>query len=136
MSARTIAGGLTDKDNGSYTWNPASPGTAPTGTAFTVFLAGLNGADDGTCFADHCDWRIPTSEELQTILLEPAPCGAAPCIDQTVFGPQNTTAKYWSSTTNAALVGDAWLVFFETGGGVTSFPKYFPLSVRAVRGGA
>ena len=128
------AGGVTDKDN-QYTWNPAYPGTAPTGTAFTVFLAGLNGADDGTCFANHCDWRIPTIEELQTILLEPFPCGTNPCINQAVFGPQNASSGYWSSTTVADDPTAAKDVPFDYGD-VVNDAKDYPVYVRAVRGGS
>src|SRR2546427_222031 len=96
--------------NDSYTWS--NSGTAPDGTAFTSFLNTLNGgatgvgnclsADGSTItggFNNHCDWRLPTSAELQTILLAPFPCGTSPCIDP-VFGP-TAASGYWSSTTDA-----------------------------------
>jgi len=85
-----------DKDN-RYTWT--SSGTDPDGTAFTDFLGELNDCEsmDGATitggFAGHCDWRLPTIVELQTILLAPYPCGTSPCIDMTVFGP--TVASYY-----------------------------------------
>jgi hypothetical protein len=57
-----------------YTWSAS--GVAADGTLFTTFLATLNGGDyydpatgqlvsggPGNCFADHCDWRIPTIAE-------------------------------------------------------------------------
>lgn len=80
-----------------YTWS--STGTLPDGTAFTHFLDGLNGGETGVgnCvssngnaitegFAGYCDWRLPSIEGLQTILLAPFPCGTSPCIDP-IFGP-------------------------------------------------
>src|SRR6202034_109321 len=49
----------------------------PNGTAFTRFLSGLNGGDyydrsvelvfnsnPASCFAHHCDWRLPSIVEL------------------------------------------------------------------------
>jgi Protein of unknown function (DUF1566) len=55
--------------NDRYTWG--HPGdTKPDGTAFTDYLGTLNDglSSDGTtithCFANHCDWRLPTFEEL------------------------------------------------------------------------
>jgi Protein of unknown function (DUF1566) len=80
-----------DVDN-YYSWS--STGTAPDGTAFTEFLGALNNgtSSDGTtttgCFANHCDWRLPTVEELAGIM-DPAAAGCgsgSPCIDP-AFGP-------------------------------------------------
>ena len=111
-------GGIHDKDN-IYTWAPS--GTLPTGTAFTTFLGTLNNgtSPDGTaisgCFAGHCDWRLPTSAELQTIVDLTAPgCGTgSPCIDA-AFGP--TVADfYWSSTTYSSHPSYAWDVDFYDG---------------------
>ena len=48
------AGGIHDLDN-LYQWS--SSGSAMDGSAFTVFLAALNGA----AFAGHQDWRLPTA---------------------------------------------------------------------------
>ena len=96
-----------DKDD-VYSW---STGFGPAnGTAYTVFLAALNGG----CFAGQCDWRLPTRAELQTILLEPYPCATSPCIDQGTFGP-TAASFYWSSTTNATGEGFAWGVQFANG---------------------
>jgi hypothetical protein len=104
-------GGATDPhdvDN-LYNWsNPfGCPAGCPDGAAFTDFLGRLNNctSTDGTAvtdagFAGHCDWRLPTIQELQTIIdLGASGCGSgSPCIDPT-FGP--TAPFYWSSTTQA-----------------------------------
>jgi hypothetical protein len=87
-------------------------------------------------FAGHCDWRLPTFDELQTIIdTSQGTCGggSGACIDPT-FGP--TAAGYWSSMTVGPLpvATDrryAWFVNFDI-----SFPfnlKTTSLYVRAVR---
>src|SRR5262249_11734977 len=106
---KTDDGSVHDKDN-LYTWSATiafNPDLAPPdGTALTTFLGGLNSClDDGTLpptdvtggFGGHCDWRLPSIVELQTIVDLTAPqCGGgSPCIDQTVFGP-TAAGRYWS----------------------------------------
>ena len=128
-----------DADN-SYSWS--SGGSDPDGTAFTDFLPELNGCEsaDGITvtggFADHCDWRLPTIAELQTIvdLSAPGCSSGSPCIDAAAFGP-TVASGYWSSTTfaNSPLV--AWYVAFGNGyvgNALKGVDKY----VRAVRGGS
>src|SRR5262249_242358 len=102
-----------DADN-LYSWSTS--GTVPDGTVYTTFLAQLNNrsSTDGTAtsggFAGHCDWRLPTSAELQAILLAPYQCGTHPCIDP-IFGP--TFGGFWSSTSFDGF--HAWLVSFFDG---------------------
>jgi hypothetical protein len=116
---------------------------------FETFLATLNGGDYyspsvgqdvsagvGTCLANHCDWRIPTVAELQTIVeLSASGCGSgSPCIDP-AFGPTQA-AFYWSSSSFGAAGLSAWWVYFPNGiAGLQ--PKMVPLNIyaRAVRGG-
>jgi hypothetical protein len=50
-----------------------------------------------TCFANHCDWRIPNIHELQTILLVRAPCTTYPSNIDLAFGP-DSDGNFWSST--------------------------------------
>jgi hypothetical protein len=144
-----------------YTWcvdaNPqdfvCDNGGIPDGTAFTSFLDMLNGgatgvgncvSSDGSSqtggFDNHCDWRLPTIVELQTIIDPSASgCGngSSPCIDATfgptAFGP--TAAGYWSSTTFAGNSSNAWEVGFRNGNVSTNF-KLGSEHVRAVRGGS
>jgi hypothetical protein len=131
------------KDNLDSTANPADPHDADNtytldGTAYTDFLAQLNNdaSIDGTaitgCFAGHCDWRLPTSAELQAILLAPFPCATSPCIDP-AFGPMQSDL-YWSATTFAGNASNAWCVNFHNGL-VDFVSKSSDAYARAVRGG-
>jgi hypothetical protein len=137
--------------NNTYQWSAS--GTAPDGDAFTHFLSILNGgatgvgncqSGDGTTitggFAGHCDWRLPTSVELQSIVdLNQQGCGTAQyaCIDVGVFGATAAT-WYWTSTTVSFDQGQAWVVDFYDGATDEYGTKSCcdgPNFVRAVRGG-
>jgi hypothetical protein len=128
-------GGIHDVDN-LYSWS--ATGSVPDGTAFTAFLGTLNGnlSYDGStvsgCFANHCDWRLPSIAELETILLEPFPCRTSPCADP-ALGPTQP-GSYWSGTTNGSGPNGGWYVYFVDGTRVLG-PKLNALFVRAVRGG-
>lgn len=112
--------------NNSYQWSTAL--FPANGGAFTDFLAKLNTA----CFAGHCDWRVPTLAELQTILNGPyLACASTPCIDP-IFGPTKA-ADYWSDTTGFFYGGTPFTVSFA-GSFVSNVGSTGALSVRAVRG--
>jgi len=127
------------------TWS--TTGANADGTIFTTFLVALNDGPAGTAncvradnsvasgFAGHCDWRVPTLAELQTLIAANAPgCGSGgACIDPT-FAP-TAPAAYWSSTTNVSDPLSAWGVDFGDGS-VDFGAKSLSLSVRAVRGGS
>lgn len=126
-----------DVDN-RYQWS--ATGTAPDGTVFTTFLAQLNDCTAGGLlnfagFAFHCDWRLPTLDELQTILLAPPPCnGVTVCIDP-VFGPTMADG-YLTSTTETAHADTAFDIYFGPGSlGPSSGTKNLLVRARAVRGG-
>jgi hypothetical protein len=122
--------------NNLYQWS--NTGTDPDGGAFTDFLAKLNDpvfgeaatASDVTgCFAGHCDWRLPSIVELQTIM----DCGfGPPCIDP-VFGP-TVSSDYWSASTSD-VPNKAWPGWFLNGA-VGILNKSFAFYVRAVRTGS
>ncbi len=133
-------GDLNDVNN-RYTWSIG--GIQFDGGAPASFLDGLNDVAGGgaSCFAGHCDWRLPTvakpdqfgvidEGEFESIV----DCsGGAPCLDA-AFGP-TASDFYWSSSANVPGPYGAWTVRFLNGAiGVTS--KAEPNYVRAVRGGS
>lgn len=116
-----------DGDN-VYSWTQKTKGgTAADGTAFTSFIAALNREP---CFANHCDWRLPSFAELRTILVSREPCAVKPCIDP-IFGP-TAPSFYWSGEESSYHPVRAWYVFFLTGKASTS-PKPSANPARAVR---
>ena len=143
----TSCAGVVTCTTSQYTWS--SSGTLADGTLFTTFIAGLNGGDyyspstgqdvsmgAAPCFANHCDWRIPTVAEFNTIFSATAPgCNsggsAGSCIDP-AFGP--TQEGYWSSSTLAGVPGNVLFINFfsiaQNGSGDKTSMGY----ARAVRG--
>jgi len=140
---KTTDGTIHDAGN-RYTWSTGT--NNPDGTAFTVFLAGLNagtcvsasadGTTDSTAtdcsFAGHGDWRLPKVSELLTIV----DCNHGnPCVDP-AFGTTEP-AYYWSCSSFAGnSPGFAWQVFFAGGSGSSGTNSKTGLEyVRAVRSG-
>jgi hypothetical protein len=131
------SGGVHDVNN-KYTWGAA--GLAD-GTLFTVFLATLNnganqkdspsGGDSPItgCFANHCDWRLPSIVELKSI--KAAGCPTVPCIDP-AFGPTQADV-YRSATTHSNATRDTRNVDFSNRKIPTLRGKNENIYVRAVR---
>ena len=57
------------------------------------------------------NWRLPTVEELQTLVCDPC---APPKIDQRLF-PDTPAAPFWSASSAPLSVGRVWTVNFYTG---------------------
>jgi hypothetical protein len=125
-----------------YTWSTGD--NNPDGTLFTTFLAAMNGqfVFGGTeiCFAGYCDWRIPTANELQSLLAASFPnCTSLPCTDPALGLTRGFS--YWSSSVWAGGTNFALSVNFNsayTGIGPrpnVQFSETDSLAARAVRGG-
>jgi hypothetical protein len=126
-----------DVDN-LYSWSAS--GVAPDGTAFTQFLGALNDCrtvlgTDG--FGGHCDWRLPTVAELNSIFNPDAPgCPAEACTFPsflpTAFSNDSETLNgYWSSISQGST--SAFTIGFDYFTG--TYPKSATNWVRAVRDG-
>ena len=128
-----------DADN-LYTFSFDNP-LGPPGTAFTVFLVQLNTSPG---FASHTDWRLPTREELQSIVdyADPSSPEVNAVFDTSCTGSCTVTTcsctaaddRHWSSTTTALNAGNAWFVDFSWGD-VGHDTKDTDYHARAVRTG-
>jgi hypothetical protein len=98
-----------DADN-AYAWTESA--IAANGSAFTSFLAALN---TGGCFAGQCDWRLPTRDELLTIMLTPFCTTPGTCIHPALG---ETVANYWSATSFALDPQYAWALHPNLADGV------------------
>ncbi len=101
-----------------------------TGTeVFNSWSVALSIADDEV-FAGHSDWRLPTINELRTLV--ETGCHN-PAINTAVFSNLNSP-QVWSSTTYVSFQPTAWGVTFTNGESVV-IGKSGGGSIRLVRGG-
>ncbi len=140
---KTADGGLRDQNN-TYTWynpdpntNGGDAGTQNGGTctggiacdtyhyAQAVNTAGLCGAGD---------WRLPSQEELISIVDFGIPHSAPPTID-TAYFPYTPSWLWWSASPNASGPGGAWVVNFFNGSDVVVETSLGNTLIRLVRGG-
>ena len=89
---------------------------------------------EGLFLGGHNDWRLPSRNELQSIVDYNT---AYPAFDPIFsYNDNGLYDFYWSSTTFAANNWRfAWVVSSKTGSVTSSYKRDFPLYVRAVRGG-
>lgn len=124
-----------DADNG-YTYSAGDP-EGPPGTAFTVLLAQLNA---GGGFAGHADWRLPTREELLSIV-DYADAGSP--VTHGIFDDgcssscavtacSCTEGIYWTGDLVASIAGNAWVIDFADGSVLTD-TRDSDYPARAVR---
>jgi hypothetical protein len=82
-------------------------------------------------FAGNSDWRLPTRNELQSIVDY---THANPSINATFF-PNTAGANHWTSTTNVNNTSNAWGINFYNGNVFYDYPKTGSYYVRPVRAG-
>ncbi len=134
-------GTVTDLQTG-LQWQQCSVGLSGSGCAtgsiisFTWDQAMQQGDDLNSRggFAGHTDWRLPSKEELES-LVEKA-C-YAPAINTTLFPNavvRHRVPGYWSSSPYAANSDNAWVVYYYIGMS-NDVPRKYDHAVRLVRGG-
>lgn len=118
-----------------YAWAADGAGV-PNGSAFYGKIGAANGAGGGGCaecgcLGGFCDWRLPTAEELLTIVDVRACEGPLePC---TTIPGTTSPGSYWSVTTSPRASDSAVAVDFGAAD-LAVYPKTHELSVRLVRG--
>jgi hypothetical protein len=80
-------------------------------------------------YAGFVDWRVPNVHELLTLLN----FSRTTTLDPVLFPNNPVGGSYWSATTVAQTVANAWRV--TAGAGVSGIAKTTALNVRPVRGG-
>lgn len=126
---KTDDGLVHDKDNTYYySWAGDMDTTNADGNVFDIFLGVINAA----FFAGVGDWRLPTREELSTLLIEPYPCTSDPCISAT-FGP--TVSSFTMTSSGTYSDPNAFLAVQFSTEETTLWGKTSNVPVRAVRGG-
>ncbi|MFZ1640195.1 MAG: DUF1566 domain-containing protein [Candidatus Contendobacter sp.] len=149
---KTDDNGLRDQD-WAYTWcnNNASTNGGNAGTCDTGSGVGSDDcADNARCDTEkytadvnalptplcgYRDWRMPTREELRTIVDYSR---FNPAIDTTAAGffPRTVSTRYWSASPNAFNADNAWNVLFINGKvSADSKGRRGVYAVRLVRGG-
>lgn len=136
---KTGRSGLHSADD-TYTWhepdegsNAGHPGTANGGKCTgsrcdtQSYVAAVNA--EGWC--GHDDWRLPSLEELATIV-DSAVKYPGPTIDQRFF-PDAVSAEYWTGTPYATYYAGAWTWSFAYGLNRVDW-KNSAKHVRLVRG--
>ena len=132
---KTVDGTIHDK-NKTFTWYDSNPatnggyaGTPGDGTDTEDFIGALNSAH----FGGYSDWRLPTINELDSIVNCDIPY-PGPTINAAYF-PNTVSSFYWASTTPANGTYYAWGVHFVNGSVGNGSYKSGSYYVRAVRGG-
>jgi hypothetical protein len=87
----------------------------------------------GGGFGGFTDWRLPTREELRSIVDYSMPSTFSTISN--IFFPHSLESRYWSSSSDASYTL-AWSVNFEYRGRDLSADKSLGRYVRAVRGGS
>lgn len=116
---KTNVGGLRDKDN---LYTNLGDGAASDTSGYVT-------AVNGTDLCGFNDWRLPSADELHSIV----DYGTfAPAIDATWF-PNTVNSLYWSASSSLSNSGSAWNVSFQQGD-IDTNSRTITLYVRLVRG--
>jgi len=151
-----IAGRYRDNGDGTVTdvttrlqWQRCSVGQTWTGSTCSGEISRHNWEEArklGSRFAGHNDWRLPTKDELQTLIYcssgQPTTWNKTgdkcqgefqePTIDTVAFPNTPSSMFFWSSSPDAGITYYAWFVGFDSGSVYSSF-RFNVVAVRLVR---
>lgn len=130
-------GGIRDRDN-SYSWlNDADGGQDGTGNGgrckggiscdTSSYARAIN--ERGLC--GYTDWRLPTKEELETLVDYGS--GTRQATINTTYFPEAIPSWYWTASENPQRADYAWYVLFRNGIALNDL-KERPKHIRLVRG--
>ncbi|QEP44935.1 DUF1566 domain-containing protein [Ectothiorhodospiraceae bacterium BW-2] len=128
---KTDDGGIHDKDN-TYRWGGKTARLSDGSTfgpRYDDWDALVDGANNAS-FCGYSDWRVPSKEELRSIVNYGR---VNPAIDSAYF-PNAVGSAYWSSSPYANGSGYAWLLNFINGND-DNFNRNNSYRVRLVRAG-
>ncbi len=108
-------------------------GSACSGTASSYTFDQANALTGTTIFAGQSDWRVPTEDELLS-LVDYTIAYPGPAINNSVF-PATPSSAFWSGSPSAKYSSGAWVVSFGDGSTSSSASRSGSYAVRLVRGG-
>lgn len=123
----TVADGTVKDNNTGLVWQQSDDGVKRNWDTAIAYCNDLT-------LAGQSDWRLPTREELGSIL----DMGREnPAINPAFVGTKYTSSdSYWSATSTAFATFAAWVATYQNAGGDSYFGvKTSAYSVRCVRGG-
>lgn len=98
----------------------------------TAYRDAVNALTGGNRLCGATDWRLPTANELGSLVN--AGAASAPAIDSIWF-PNTASEIFWSGESAAPDASTAWMVSFNFGGETERTSKNFAAELRLVRGG-
>lgn len=127
---KTDDGSIHDKDN-TYRWG----GKTAQGSGYGNYYPDWNTLVDGSNSDALCgftDWRVPTPNEIQSLVNYSRP--SLPAIDITWF-PNAHTGSFWSASPAASGQNNAWYASSSGGIGEGDVERSYPKNVRLVHAG-